>query len=153
MYKDNYVETITPQDEELDLYLSDEDIRYIVEHMGTDNYPTLLSHLLAELNKYIISFVIILFVEMFLNMFLLFATYGNNEISLMLMKELFGKIKDKEAELYFLYMLYISTCLGAVFYPLGIFSVYFKNLKLLRIFTTSIIIYLMCNVLLVYINM
>jgi hypothetical protein len=135
------------------LYLSDDELRYLVSHTQQDDYPYLLEQILDIFSKYRILFLIVKSFEMILSISLLVITYQKRELTIATMQDVYKDLNANSAHIVFYIIFYFSVGINCFFYPFGFYALTVKNLKLLKIYSGFTILVAVCSVLLVYINL
>lgn len=135
------------------LYLSDDDLRYLVDSTTTDDFPALVEQLLDVFRRYRLVFTLITVFEMFLTFILTLLTWEKRETAITIMEEIYKDINSKEAASSFYALFVFTLCVNFVYYPFGFYALARKSVRLIRFYSFFIIFNAMFILLSIYINM
>lgn len=132
--------------------ISDDDLRFIVEHATNDEYSLLLDQLLNLFRKYRLSFILIFLGEMSFTLILLFITWDKKDNAILLMHEMYNDLNLVESAHIFYFIYFISLLANLIFYPFGLISLSIKNVKTIKFFSNLILINAFLTMILIYVN-
>jgi len=121
------------------LYLSDDELRNLIDTTANDEYPALIGHLLDIFRRYRIIFTCSTLVEMFLSFGLTFITWEKRETAITVMADIYPEINSREAAISFYILFFTTLALNIVYYPFGYYALARKSVRLMRVFSFFIL--------------
>jgi hypothetical protein len=121
------------------LYLSDDELRNLIDTTANDEYPALIGHLLDIFRRYRIIFTLCTLLEMFLSFSLTFLTWEKRETAITVMADIYQDINSREAAISFYVLFFTTLVLNLVYYPFGYYALAKKSVRLMRVFSFFII--------------
>ena len=135
------------------LYLSDDDLRYLIDTASVDEYPIMIDQLLDIFRKYRLTFTLLNLFEMFLTFFLTLLTWQKRETAITIMEEIYKDINTKEAAVSFYFLFFLTLGINLLYYPLGFYAIAKKNVRLMKFYSFFIVFNAMFILISIYINM